>query len=494
MSALAMRADANAAIGAGHVMRCIALGEAMRRTGGDVVLFTASPLPLVRTSSERRGVTVRPYESPPDAWAALLGWVRENPDAWVVFDSYDLGFDAQHAIRETGARLLVVDDCAAGARFDCDVLLNQSIGAEGLGYRVGPDTRCCFGPAYALLRSEFTRQTPAHRFDTVASRIVVTFGGADAHNQAARIAGILAAAPPPIDATIIGGQAHGAEAGIATADGVRIEWLRATDDMAALLAGADLAICAAGGTCWELAHLGVPALTLVVAANQARVAAGLHDAGIVRNAGWFDAVSDADLASAIDALRRDNARAEMSRRGRALVDGLGADRVVDAMRLASTTRAGVTLRRAQLDDAVQLYRWRGDSDTIRNSIAPPPPSFAEHRRWLETVMRDPRVSLFIACDRERGVPVGSVRLDRRSDEECEISITVDPEHRGRGYSHDLIARGVEVAGHVRIVARVKQTNVPSLRAFRKQGFSGEGDGDLLRLVYDPAAASRGVRS
>jgi spore coat polysaccharide biosynthesis predicted glycosyltransferase SpsG len=105
--------------------------------------------------------------------------------------------------------------------------------------------------------------------------------------------------------------------------------------MAALLAGADLVICAAGSTCWEAAHLGIPALTLVVADNQMRVAAGLSEAGVVRNAGWFHAVSDAALAAAIASLVRDGAaRAEMSGRGRALVDGRGADRVVRAMRLA----------------------------------------------------------------------------------------------------------------------------------------------------------------
>jgi UDP-2,4-diacetamido-2,4,6-trideoxy-beta-L-altropyranose hydrolase len=106
--------------------------------------------------------------------------------------------------------------------------------------------------------------------------------------------------------------------------------------MAALLASADLAVCAGGSTCWELGHLGVPALTLVVADNQQRVAAALHDAGVVRNLGWFDRVSDESLASAIDDLRRDRgARQEMSRRGRTLVDGRGAGRVVETMRLAA---------------------------------------------------------------------------------------------------------------------------------------------------------------
>src|ERR1700716_3121599 len=93
----------------------------------------------------------------------------------------------------------------------------------------------------------------------------------------------------------------------------------------------------------------------------------------------------------------------------------------------------VTLHQASMKDAARLYDWRIDAETVRNSIAPPPGSFDAHCVWLENVLRDPLVALFIAYDPERRVRVGCVRIDRRSDEEAEISITVDPEQRGRRY-------------------------------------------------------------
>jgi UDP-2,4-diacetamido-2,4,6-trideoxy-beta-L-altropyranose hydrolase len=333
---MAIRADANDAIGAGHVMRCVALADAWRRAGGDALLFTTSPPPLVRAVVERRGLGVQSYASVDEATAAVVAWVRSNADAWVVLDSYDIGRAAQQAIRAAGARLLVIDDYAGTADVECDILLNQNIGADRLPYRLDAATRCCFGPKFALLRGEFLHEQPAYRFEPVASRLVATFGGADVHNQAARVARILAGARPPVDATIVAGDVHQVpEVQDDIAAGIRIRWQRATERMVSVLAGAEMAICAAGSTCWELAYLGVPALTLVVAGNQTPIATGLHEAGIVRNAGWFDAVSDHELALAIDTLRRDEARAEMSRRGRALVDGFGADRVVEAMRLAA---------------------------------------------------------------------------------------------------------------------------------------------------------------
>jgi UDP-2,4-diacetamido-2,4,6-trideoxy-beta-L-altropyranose hydrolase len=333
---LAIRADANARVGVGHVMRCMALAETWHRTGGETFLFTADVPPFAAAAAQSRGVAIRSHASADDAWSALADWARANAGAWVALDSYDAGPDTHRSIRAAGARLLVIDDVAAHPDVDCDILLNPNIDAERLDYRVAASTHCCFGPRFALIRDEFRRPQAPRRFDLPASRVVVTFGGADVHDQAGRVARLLVRAAPPLHVTIVAGQADGAAGGDDDArDGIHIRFQGVTSEMAGLLASADMAICAAGSTCWELAHLGVPALAVIVADNQIKVATGLHEAGVLRSAGWFDKISDDELASAIDALRRDVGRGKMSRRGRALVDGLGADRVVEAMRLAA---------------------------------------------------------------------------------------------------------------------------------------------------------------
>src|SRR5262245_12246315 len=205
---LAIRADANARIGAGHVMRCMALAEAWRRGGGETVLFAVDVPPFVAAAAERRGVSIRSHASADAARDALSDWARANAGAWVVLDSYDESADAYRQLRAAGARLLAIDDVAAHPDVDCDILLNPNIGADTLGYRVGASTQCCFGPRYALIRDEF-RRPAERRFDRPASRMVVTFGGADVHDQAGRVARLLANAAPPLDVTIVSGQAHG---------------------------------------------------------------------------------------------------------------------------------------------------------------------------------------------------------------------------------------------------------------------------------------------
>jgi UDP-2,4-diacetamido-2,4,6-trideoxy-beta-L-altropyranose hydrolase len=102
--------------------------------------------------------------------------------------------------------------------------------------------------------------------------------------------------------------------------------------MPALMVWADIAVAAGGSTCWEAAFLELPNILLVLAENQAAVAASLHEAGCALSLGSASICGTDTVAHAIEALLDDPAlRRQMSECGRKLVDGLGASRVVAAM-------------------------------------------------------------------------------------------------------------------------------------------------------------------
>ena len=63
------------------------------------------------------------------------------------------------------------------------------------------------------------------------------------------------------------------------------EVLAGVRDMAAVMDWADLAVTAAGSTCYELALLGVPFITLILAENQEKIAKYLQSADIAPNIG-----------------------------------------------------------------------------------------------------------------------------------------------------------------------------------------------------------------
>jgi RimJ/RimL family protein N-acetyltransferase len=133
----------------------------------------------------------------------------------------------------------------------------------------------------------------------------------------------------------------------------------------------------------------------------------------------------------------------------------------------------LALRQATAADEARLLAWRNDPQTRAQAFSSSVVEPDEHHRWLRTRLDDHDTVLAIA--ELDGQAVGTVRLDRRDRTVAELSITVAPEHRGRGLAKEAIALGVsqarEMLGASTVIARIKRTNTPSLRAFTAAGFS-----------------------
>ena len=78
--------------------------------------------------------------------------------------------------------------------------------------------------------------------------------------------------------------------------------------------------------------MGVPALLIAIAGNQEPIARRLDQHGVAINLGRSDQVDTSDVSTALRSIVSDrDRRRAMNRRGRALVDGHGAERVVRAL-------------------------------------------------------------------------------------------------------------------------------------------------------------------
>ena len=336
MTKLLIRADASAQIGSGHLMRCLALGQAWRAYGGTVTFLSQCESDALRRWVESAGLNFVPlersYPHPHDLQATLLT-LEELVIPWLVLDGYHFDTVYQRAIRRAGHRLLAIDDTAHLPRYHADLVLNQNINAEQLRYRCDPDTQLLLGTRYTLLRSEFLAWRDWHReAPHTARRILVTLGGSDPENVTLKVIRALQELDiPRPEARIVVGPSNPhlqllrQAVERSTCD---LQILTAVKDMPELMAWADVAVSAGGSTCWELAFMGLPNIVLMLAANQEGVAAGLEANGVILNVGWHASVNVADLAKDLNALLRDAARRrEMSKRGRQLVDGYGAARV-----------------------------------------------------------------------------------------------------------------------------------------------------------------------
>jgi UDP-2,4-diacetamido-2,4,6-trideoxy-beta-L-altropyranose hydrolase len=316
---LLVRADAGPSIGGGHVARCTAVATAWNALGGRSAIATATPDDVGFDCGERVALGVGDLADLAAA-AARLG------PAVTLIDHY--GFDpaAVAALALPGVAGVVLDGPCAGPV--PAVVVNHNPTAAPADYPGADDaTVLLLGERYALVRPDVAARAPRPPRAEV-NRIVVVFGASDPRHLGLPVGAAIAAAHPGVDVAIVAGP-------LATWDGeaAGARVLRAPDDYVDLLASADVVVTAAGGTCWELARLGVPAVAVVTVDNQEIVAAGL------RRLDLAEVVDRPDVDAIVAATHRlvgdPDRRADLGRRGPVSFDGRGAERVAAALRAAA---------------------------------------------------------------------------------------------------------------------------------------------------------------
>lgn len=347
---LIVRADASPQMGTGHVLRSLALAAAWQAAGGRAVFVTYCPAPSLCQKITAAGiqlVTLDRLQYQPEPVISTLREVIEavggdtSARPWIALDGYHFPAVCQKAIRRMGCRLLVIDDMAQHPLYHADLLLNQNLGAEQYTYRCDSKARLLLGTQHVLLRPEFqTWQAWQREVPPVAKRLLVTLGGADPQNTTSLVIEALKTVNVSgLKARVVVGAANAHAAEIqrrAAGLGDWIELLASVPDMPAQMAWADMAVAAAGLTCWELAYMQLPALLLVIADNQEQLAAQASEAGMARSMGWARRQTPQTIAAAVAGLCMDRStRLLQSRVGRRLVDGTGAQRVVAAMQAFS---------------------------------------------------------------------------------------------------------------------------------------------------------------
>lgn len=358
------RVDASVEIGTGHIMRCLTLADVLRK-GGARCLFLCRPhdghlldliaarghdaiaLPLHDTSAPAFDPAA-PAHAPwlgadwatdaADCYDALAGALACECVDWLVVDHYALDRRWEQAMRPHCRRLLVVDDLA-DRHHVCDILLDQNFVPDAQTRYTGKIPRYCLpllGPSYALLRPEFETRRDAslrRRRFPILKTLLVCMGGADSDDETRKVVAGLIPSPRRWDRIdIVVGQHYPARealhADIRDLHGARLHVQ--TPHMAQLMSEADFALTAGGSVTWEKCALGLPSATVVLADNQASIAAAMHEIGALHSLGPSRELNPGSYAEFLDSLDL-SAMPSMSRCASELCGGGGAKIVADAM-------------------------------------------------------------------------------------------------------------------------------------------------------------------
>jgi UDP-2,4-diacetamido-2,4,6-trideoxy-beta-L-altropyranose hydrolase len=338
---LLIRADADSIIGTGHVMRCMALAQAWQDAGGRAVFVTTMKSESLKSRLRSESIDVKYLDEEPgsiDDAARTAKIARTGDMEWVVTDGYRFGAEYQEIIKCAGLKLLFIDDYGHAGRYCADVILNQNICArEGLYADRRDCTRLLSGAGYVLLRREFcAKERRMRKIGKKARRVLVTLGGSDPYNVTLRILDSMERLDDPeIEVKIVAGPENPNVESLKRASSCSpcaVSILQGTDDMPGLMEWADVAVSAGGSTCWEMAYIGLPFLTVVLSDNQKDIAQGLAEAEVSENLGWFYELTGERIAERLSGIIADrDIRLKFCNNGMMLVDGKGASRVVRHM-------------------------------------------------------------------------------------------------------------------------------------------------------------------
>jgi RimJ/RimL family protein N-acetyltransferase len=150
-------------------------------------------------------------------------------------------------------------------------------------------------------------------------------------------------------------------------------------------------------------------------------------------------------------------------------------------RLAMFTGKHVRLRPFEWEDAEKYRAWINDSQIVSLVDRVRPVTAEEHRRWYETIVKDPHCVIFAIEFRPKKRFVGCVWLygiDQRH-RHAEVRIVIgDKRYWGKGIGREAISSIVRFAFEKldlhKVYAYVLATNPRAAEAFKRTGFFREG--------------------
>jgi len=305
-----IRVDASLKMGTGHVMRCLTLAQVLKENGGDVEFicrkhegnlidkihsseFAVHELRLCEeiefdnklAHSHWLGAT---QQQDADDCIDILKVEKTN---WLIVDHYALDEQWQKKLKPYYKKIMVIDDLA-DRKHQCDILLDQNFGRSSKDYEILTlkSTKLLMGPKYALLRPEFEklRQYSLDRRKKANFKsLLINMGGTDPDNITEKVIEKLQAAnlPKNVIITIVMGKTaphlqsvKRCASELPYYSEVKVD----IDNMAEIMANADIAIGASGSTTWERCCLGVPTLQLITAYNQEFIAQKLDKINAIK--------------------------------------------------------------------------------------------------------------------------------------------------------------------------------------------------------------------
>ena len=323
---IAVRVDSSNLIGSGHLMRCLTLAQRYRNEGHNVTFVCRDLEGNLADLVNKQGFQLHMLSAAleDDTLTGYAKWltVTQEQDAdetvelmckigkvdRVVVDSYAIDETWEKIVRPYTNEIFVIDDLA-NRKHDCDILLDQNFylnKEERYKELVPEQCKLLLGPKYALLREEFYQaKGKMQPRNGKTHNILVFYGGADATDETSKAIEALSMLKSngelqDVGITVVVGGSNTRKESISNlCQKEDYKYLCQVNNMAQLMAEADLMLGAGGSTTWERCFLGLPAIVTAVAENQFQICDDCAKAGIIHYLGHWNKVTIDDICEAV---------------------------------------------------------------------------------------------------------------------------------------------------------------------------------------------------
>lgn len=494
---IAFRVDASNHIGTGHIMRCLALANLLRKHShsvdfsikpqkGDLISFVLAKNFSVNYLKETatlqsavHGIDCSSYQKI-NEYNDAADFINQNKTADIVIvDHYHLGKEWEQTVKnKLNCTMVALDDLKRPHH--CDLLLDVTLGRTSQAYNPYVPKHCKIltGCEYALLNAQFinSRKVAISKQAQEPHKLLISMGGIDNTNITLKVLTELARFNPtiPFSVTVLISSKSPFYQNVL--EYIKnypreITQLDFVENMSELILEHTIAIGAPGGSSWERACLGIPCLLIAVADNQKTICKELTQkkAAISVPIKEIDNVFSAALTKLITDYTsyRHNAFK--------LCDARGLYRVnfhLDTL-FNKKIKHFHNCRLATTNDIQQVYLWQTQPETRRFANNINIPTYDEHEHWMKKKLATVNSYFYIIenkgpCGTPQ--PAGVVRLDEVAQDKYIISIYIAPEHHLKSLAIEALNFIDHVHPDCQIDATVLKGNLASQRLFSKAGY------------------------
>ncbi len=315
------RADGGPGFGFGHLRRCFVLAEALKRNGIKKIAFISKTKQAAETVLNKRfpviKISARKHETD-----FFCQYFKKNIPKLLIVDSYKINAKTLSSFQKL-CPVVIFDDTGSRTHYSIDGIINYNVHATTINYACADHTRLLLGTQYVPIDSSF-KKLVHKRKNIHKMRLFISLSGMLPAKCLKKINRVLTQLQGPLLIDTTSGLAHNQTL---QKNDVHVNWLP-FQEANNVMAKADMALCAAGVTSYELAFLGIPLLITSIVKNHEPLARWLDKLGTAKNIGSFVKLSDKKILNEIERFIDDNrGREQMSQKQRRLIDGLGSDRL-----------------------------------------------------------------------------------------------------------------------------------------------------------------------